>query len=73
MARTSLGPWKFVRGMGTSSHWGLIMAPVQEANGDNSGVFSIFYTMIVCYVYSLKSPRWGDSNSKEYKQHTIPW
>ena len=28
MARTSLGPWKFVRDMGSSSHLGLIMAPV---------------------------------------------
>ena len=37
MARTSLGPWKFVRDMGSSSHWGLIMAPSQEANGDNLG------------------------------------
>ena len=37
MARTSLGPWKFVRDMGSSSHWGLIMAPVQEANSDNLG------------------------------------
>ena len=26
MARTSLGPWKFIRDMGSSSHWGLIMA-----------------------------------------------
>ena len=37
MARTSLGPWKFVRHMGSSSHWVLIMAPVQEANSDNLG------------------------------------
>ena len=35
MSRTSLDPWKFVRDMGSSSHWGLIMAPVQEANSDN--------------------------------------
>ena len=26
---------KFIRDMGSSSHWGLIMAPVQEANSDN--------------------------------------
>ena len=70
MARTSLGPMKFVRDMGSSSHWGLIMAPVQEANSDNLGeIFSIFYTTIVCWVYSLESPRWGDSN--EYTQHTM--
>ena len=37
MARTPLGPWKFVRDMGSSSHWGLIMAPGQEANSDNLG------------------------------------
>ena len=35
MAQTSLGPWKFVWDMGSSSHWGLIMAPVHEANSDN--------------------------------------
>ena len=72
MARTSLEPWKFVRDMGNSSHWGLIMAPVQEANSDNLGKsFRFFYTMIVCWVYSLESLWWGDSN--EYTQHTIPW
>ena len=71
MARTSLGPWKFVRDMGSSSHWGLIMEPVQEANSNNLGIFSIFYTVIVCWVFSLKSPRWCDSN--EYTQHTISW
>ena len=33
MARTSLGLWKFVRDMGSSSHWGLIMAQGRETNG----------------------------------------
>ena len=37
MDRTSLGPWKFVRDMGSSSHWELIIAPGQEANEDNLG------------------------------------
>ena len=37
MARTSLGPWKFVRDMGSSSHCRLDMAPGQEANSDNLG------------------------------------
>ena len=37
MARTSLGSWKLVRDMGSSSHLRLIMAPVQEANSDNLG------------------------------------
>ena len=35
MAQTSLGPLKFVRDMGSSSHWGLAMEPGQEANGDD--------------------------------------
>ena len=40
LARTSLGPWKFVSDMGSSSHRGLIMIPGQEANlGDNLGIF----------------------------------
>ena len=68
-----LGPWKFVRGMGSSSHWGQIIAPGQEANDDNLGIrdcFSIFKTIMLCWVYSLESPR-GDSN--EYTQHTISW
>ena len=33
--RTSLGLRKFIREMGSSSQWDLIMAPGQEANGDN--------------------------------------
>ena len=37
VVQTSLGPWKFIREMGSSSHRGLIMAPCQEANGDNLG------------------------------------
>ena len=35
MARTSLGLSKCVRDTGSSSPWGLIMAPGQEANSDN--------------------------------------
>ena len=37
MARTSLGPWKFIQDMGSSNHWGLIMVAGKEANGDNLG------------------------------------
>ena len=37
MARTSLEPWKFVREMGSSSQWDLIMAPGRETNGDIYG------------------------------------
>ena len=33
------------------------------------GIFFLFYREIVCCVYSLESPRRGDSN--EYTQHTI--
>ena len=43
MAQTALEPWTFARDMGSSSHWGLIIAPGQEANGDYLGIsFSIF-------------------------------
>ena len=38
MARASLGPWIFVLDIGSSSHSGLIIAPGQEANGDNLGM-----------------------------------
>ena len=71
MVWTSLGPQKIVRDMGSSSHWGLIMVPDQEENRDNLGIFFISFILIVCWVYSLESPRWGDSN--EYTQHTISW
>ena len=37
MAQTSLGPWKIVRDMGSSSHWGLIIGPGQEANSNDLG------------------------------------
>ena len=33
------GPWKLVRDMSSSGHWGLIMTPGQEANDDNLGIF----------------------------------
>ena len=38
MARTSSEPWKCVLDMGSSSHWGYIITPGQEANGDNLGI-----------------------------------
>ena len=43
MARTFLGPWEFIRDMGSSSQCGLIMAPGQEANDDKFKVF--FYLL----------------------------
>ena len=38
MTKTSLGPWKLVLNMGSSSHWELIIARCQEANSDNLGM-----------------------------------
>ena len=66
VARTPLGPWKLVRDRGSSSQWGLIIAPGQELDRD---IFFIFFNMKVCCVFSLESPRRGDSN--EYTQYTI--
>ena len=43
-ARTSLGPWKCVRDMGSSSHWGLIMVPSQKVNVDNLGIFFFVFS-----------------------------
>ena len=37
--------------MGSSGHWGLITVPGQEENSDNLGIFSISFTIIVCWVY----------------------
>ena len=33
------------------------MVTSQEANGGSLGIFFIFYPIIVCWVYSLESPR----------------
>ena len=40
----ALGAQKIVRDMDGSSHWGLIMVPSQEANGDNLEMFFRFST-----------------------------
>ena len=37
MARTYLVTWKFIRDIGSSSYWWLIIEPGKEANGDNLG------------------------------------
>ena len=37
MVQTSLGPWKFIGDMDSSSKWEFIMAQGLEANGDNLG------------------------------------
>ena len=58
--------------MGSLSHWELIMAQGQQANGDKfRELFSIFYTIIVFWVYSLELSQSGSSN--EYTQHAISW
>ena len=44
----------------------LIITPGEEHNRD---IFSSFFNMTVCVVFSLESPHRGDSN--EYTQHTI--
>ena len=38
MAETAFEPWKFVLDMDSWSHWGLIIVPGQETNGDNLGM-----------------------------------
>ena len=35
----------------------------------NMDIFSVFFHMKVCCVFSLEPPHWGGSN--EYTQHTI--
>ena len=42
--------------------------PTAQENKYLREIFS-FYHEIVCWVYALESPHWGDSN--EYTQHTI--
>ena len=44
----------------------LIIAPAKMHNRD---IFSIFFNMIVCCLFSLESPHLGDSNV--YTQYTI--
>ena len=40
-----------------------------QVSRPNQNIFSIFYKMKVCCVFSLESPHRGDSN--EYTQYTI--
>ena len=44
---SSLGPWKCNLDMGSSSHWGLIIASGQEANGNN--LVASFRSYIKCW------------------------
>ena len=62
------GTTENVRDMGSSSHWGLIIAPGQAQMELIREVFLILYKMVF-WVYSLESPRWGNSN--DYTQYTI--
>ena len=66
-----LGTTDFFLDMGSSSQWGSIIVTGQDANGDNleTYVFSIFYNIMICWLYLLESSRWGDSN--EHTQHTF--
>ena len=57
-----LRPWKFVRNMGSSSHWGLVMTPVQEANSDSLGKFFLHNDCILSVL-----------DEAILTQHTIPW
>ena len=41
----------------------------RQARRYNRNIFSVFFSMKVCYVFSLESPHRGDSN--EYTQYTI--
>ena len=69
MART---PWKFILDMGGSSHRVNHSARLGDKNLKNIwNVFSIFYKIMVCWVYSLESPHRGDSN--DHTQHTFYW
>ena len=48
-----------------------VVRATEEANGDNfMEIFLIFYTIILCGVYSLESPLRGDSNG--YTKYKIP-
>ena len=49
----ALGPLKFVRDMGSSSHRGLIMAQGQEANCDNLANSFRFSTKKKCCILSV--------------------
>ena len=68
ITRPPLGPWKFVRDVGSSSHWGLIMKPGQEANGDNLG--NVFDLRDKNYMLSVLI---RIASSDEYTRHTISW
>ena len=55
----SLVPWKLVWDIGSLSHGGLIIAPGQEANGNDFGnFFSIYWIIMVYWVYSLELSWW---------------
>ena len=54
MDRTSLGPQKIFRVMGSSSHWGLITVPGQEANSDNLDNYFVFFYFIFYSMYAQR-------------------
>ena len=56
VAQTALGPWKFAQDMIYSCHWGLIIVPGQEANGDSLRKSFPSSTQWWYGVYSLELP-----------------
>ena len=62
MDSSSLGGW------GEGAGIGVTHAPGQEANADDIGMSSIFYRIMLCWVYSLESLR---CFANEYTQHTF--
>ena len=54
MARTFSEPKKFILDMGTSSHWGLIIAPGQETNGDITKTYLYKFDPLKPHFYIVK-------------------
>ena len=71
MTQKSLGAWKFVLDMGSSSHWGVSLSarsvPGQEADGVNLGI-PFRSSRNEFYVECTHENRLDDS--LEYTQHT---
>ena len=83
MARSSLGPWKFVWDMGSSSHWGLIMALGKEANSDNLGKYFPHNTYcmlsVLITIASMRRFQWVHTtcdlmkNKKKIAKYLFSW
>ena len=64
MAQTSLGPQKLVLNIGSSSYWGLIISPGQEADGDSLGLSFLLYEAILMNIHNMHS---------HYEIRKFPW